>query len=140
MKTLLLLPLLFLMAIQSRAALYINNATYCVNQVVIYAFDPNNATCMLQSQVITLQPQTAIAFNNVTSLNVTPGWQGAVIAVTTGAWGWNGAVINGSPAWSVGGTGSCFTTSTLTMPTLCGDPMQATWMMVGTNTFLELTP
>lgn len=138
MKTILFLPLLFLVAIQSRAALYINNATYCVNTVVVYAFDVNNGTCMLRSEVITLQPQTAIAYNNVTSLNVAPGWQGGVIAVTTGPWGWNGAEINGSPSWSVGGTGSCFATSTLTMPTLCGDAMQATWTMIGSNTFLEL--
>jgi hypothetical protein len=141
-KLIIFVFLAMIAAVKGNAALFINNNTSCRVIVEVFAHDANHGICGLRSGRIVLEAGASVAYNNVTSLNTTPGWNGqtATIAGGTSVWGWDGAIFNGTGGGGIGNPGSCFSTSTLTVPNACVPPanVTATWGPLGTgNTLLE---
>lgn len=132
-------------AFKGHAALFINNNTDCRVIVEIYAHDLNHGICGLHSVRLALEPGQAASFNNVASVNTALGWLNGQTATTTGGtsvWGWDGAVFNGAGGGGIGNPGSCFSTSTLSVPNACvpSANVTATWVTFGSNTILEFNP
>lgn len=145
-KLLIFIFLAVISAFKGNAALFISNNTDCRVVVEIYAHDLNHGICGLHSKRLVLEPGVAAAYNNVASINTSLGWLNGQTAVTTGGtsvWGWDGAVFNGAGGGGVGGPGSCFGTSSLTMPNTCLPVanVTATWDDIGAgNILLEFNP
>lgn len=124
-----------LLALSSRAALFISNNTNCDIYIVLQAHDMNHGTCLLQSNRFLVPANTSVAYNNVTSLNVTPAWQNGP-AVITGS-GWDSALFGGA---TLGGNlgPNCGATTSITIPGGCGAAtVQADWSGIGSNTFID---
>lgn len=144
MKKVLALGLLCMAAVSSKAALFITNNTLCPINMSIRGHDINNATqCGLQSWEVTAASGSSLAYNNVTSLNVTPGWQGGIIAVTTGgtaAWGWDNVKFYAASGGVFGGAlgSGCGPVYSIIFPSACGgSTVTATWTTIGGNTFVD---
>ncbi|WP_162903378.1 hypothetical protein [Taibaiella koreensis] len=146
MKKLILFAFLAMAAVpKGNAALFISNNTDCRVVVQIYAHDITHGTCVLQSWRLVLEAWESASYNNVASINTDLGWLNGQTAATTGGtsvWGWDGAFFNGSGGGGVGYPGTCFTTTTLTVPNTCLPVanVTATWGPLGSNTILEFNP
>lgn len=145
MKRLLMIPLLALLSSGAQAALYVNNNTNCTYQYVIVAYDINTPGCVLHSNPVTIGPMSSDAYNNVTSLNVSPGWAANYTATTTGgagAWGWRAFVFNfqGSSVGGTVGNALCTAATTVTLPNVCAGSgtVIVTWDTPGGNVFVEI--
>lgn len=135
MKKLLLLACGSLLALSSRAALFITNNTACDIYILIQAHDVNHVTCAMQSNRFLVAAGSSMAFNNVTSLNTTPGWQNGP-AVVTGS-GWDSALFGGASLGGNLGT-NCGASTSITIPNGCGtSTVTATWTTLGGNTFID---
>ncbi|WP_118976605.1 hypothetical protein [Taibaiella koreensis] len=144
MKKVVTMALLCMAAVSSKAALFITNNTACPISMSIRGHDANHTgQCTLQSVQVTVGAGGSLAYNNVASLNTSPGWQGGLMAVTTGGptvWGWDAikyfAVSGGVFG---GGLGSgCSSPTSVTFPSACGGAtVTGTWTTVGSNTFID---
>ncbi len=124
-----------LLALSSRAALFITNNTGCDVYVLIQAHDANHGTCLMQSNRFLVAAGTSQAYNNVTSLNTSPGWQNGP-AVVAGS-GWDSALFGGA---SLGGNlgPNCGGTTSITIVNGCGtSTVQADWTAIGANTLID---
>lgn len=144
MKKVLALGLLCMAAVSSKAALFITNNTGCPISMSIRGHDFNyNTQCELQSWEVTVAGNSSLAYNNVTSLNVTPGWYGGITAVTTGGtavWGWDAVKFYATSGGVFGGQvgSACSPVSSITFPNACGgNTVVATWTTIGGNTFVD---
>ncbi|WP_157977282.1 hypothetical protein [Taibaiella helva] len=135
MKKLFMIACCSLLVLSSRAALFITNNTACDVYIVLQAHDQNHGTCLMQSNRFLVAAFGSQAFNNVTSLNTSPGWQNGP-AVTTGS-GWDSALFGGV---SIGGNlgPNCGGSTSITVPNGCGTTtVQADWYTIGGNTFID---
>jgi len=145
MKKILILLLCSLGTVGAKAALLLSNNTPCTIPVIIKAHDIAHLTCGLQSNTFMLGPGVAAVFQDVTSLNVSPGWMGSALASTAGGtavWGWD-AVAFTFPMLSsqVGPPTGCATGYFFTYANACsGNPVTVTWTAIGTNTLVEFNP
>lgn len=143
MKKVLTLALLCMGALSSKAALFISNNTGCPVSMSIRAHDFNHGPCALQSVEVAVGSGASVAYNNVTSLNMVPGWQGPTTAVLTGGttvWGWDAVKFYAVSGGAFGGhLGSgCGASTSLTFPSACGgSTVTATWTVVGANIFVD---
>lgn len=142
MKKIFVLLLLSLCTISVKAALFISNNTPCTIPIVVKAHDIAHLTCGLQSNTIMISPGLAVAFQDVTSLNINPGWMGSAVASTAGGsavWGWD-AVAFTFPMLSgqVGPPSGCATGYSFTYASACsGNPVTVTWTVIGPNVLVE---
>lgn len=123
-----------LLAFSSRAALFITNNTSCDVYIVLQAHDQNHGTCSLQSNRFIVPAGTSQAFNNVTSLNVTPGWQSGPAVITNS--GWDSALFGGA---SMGGNlgPNCGGSTSFSITNGCGTAtVPVDWTVVGSNTLI----
>lgn len=140
MKKVLALALLCTAAVSAKAALFITNNTNCPISMSIRGHDSAHpGQCGLQSVEVTAPANGALAYNNVTNLNTSPGWQGGIIAVASGS-GWDGIKFYALSGGAFGGwLGSgCGPVSTVTFPSACGGlTVTGTYTVIGSNTFIE---
>lgn len=137
MKKLLMIACCSLLALTSKAALFINNNTGCDIYIVMHAHDLTHSTCNLLSNRFPVYANTSQAYNNVTSMNITPGWQNGP-AVITGS-GWDAADFGGASLGGILGV-NCSGSTSITIPNGCGTlPVQATWVTIGGNTFIDFS-
>jgi hypothetical protein len=144
MKKVLVLALFCMAAVSSKAALFITNNTSCPISMSIRGHDQGHpGGCGLQSVEVLVPANSSTAYNNVTSLNSTPGWQGGAMAVTTGGtsvWGWDGVKFYATSGGTFGGwLGSgCGPSLSVTFPSACsGATVTGTWTTLGSNSFVE---
>lgn len=142
MKKILILLLLSFCTAHVQAALFISNNTGCTVPVIVKAHDIAHPTCGLQSNTIMLPPGVVTVYQDVTSLNLSPGWMGSVMASISGGpsvWGWD-AVAFTFPMLSsqVGPPSGCAAGYSFTYPNACsGNPVTVTWTAIGANSFVE---
>jgi hypothetical protein len=133
MKKLFMIGCCSLLALTSKAALFISNNTNCDVYIVIQAHDQNHGTCLLQSNRFVVPANTSLAYNNVTSMNTSPSWQNGPAVVT--ASGWDSALFGGAAGGGNLGSNCGGSTS---IPTNCnGTAGQADWTVIGGNTFID---
>jgi hypothetical protein len=145
MKQFLIIVLLALLSNGARAALYINNNTGCTYQAFVIGYDINVPGCTMHTNPMTIAPLASYAYNNVSSMNLSPGWGGNYMATTTGgsaAWGWRSFLFNfqGSTIGGTVGDLSCTTTATVTVPNVCAGfgTVTVTWTSFGGNVFVDI--
>lgn len=137
----LLFTLFFSAAVVSaQAAIFINNNTDCDVLFFLYAHDASNPG--LTSNTITISAHSSVAYNNVSSLNITPGWSSGVMATTTGgvtSWGWDCAKFEFPLSGASGGFGvNCGDGTHVVFANAClGNTVDATWTVAGSNTFVD---
>lgn len=143
MKKLLIAAACLLATTASKAALFITNNTGCSADLMLRAHDANNpGTCAYYS-LFTIGATSSLAYNNVTSLNTTPGWTlvgttGFTNMVTTGS-AWDGCYVT-FPGFTagVGAPLACTQASSVTgSSTTCGT-ITVTWTIIGSNVFLDI--
>lgn len=124
-----------LLAFSSRAALFITNNTGCDVYIVLQAHDQNHGTCILQSNRFIVPAGTSMAFNNVTSLNTSPGWQNGLAVITNS--GWDSALF-GSASSMTGNLGpNCGGSTSFSFTNVCGAAtVPVDWTVVGSNTLI----
>lgn len=140
MKKLLASLLLVSAAVSAKAAIFITNNTDCDVQFFLYAHDAVNSS--LTSQMFTITALNSVAFNNVSSLNTSPGWFGGVSATTTGGptvWGWDCCKFAIPASGVSAGVGvTCGSASPQTYTAACtGLPVTLSWVVVGANTYVS---
>jgi hypothetical protein len=145
MKHFLTIALLALLSYRAQAALYINNNTTCIFQGFVVAYDINTPGCIMHTNPMTIASGTSYAYNNVSSMNVSPGWGGNYMASITGGpgtWGWRSFLFNfqGSTVGGTVGDLFCTTTATVTVPNVClgSGTVTVTWVLIGTNIFIDI--
>lgn len=144
-KLIIIIFLAMVAASKGNAALFVSNNTNCRVIVEIYAHDLNHGTCGLHSTRLVLEAYETASYNNVATINTTLGWLNGQTATTAGGtavWGWDGAYFNGTSGGGVGNAGTCFSTTTLTVPNTCLPVANVTadWTVLGSNTLLEFNP
>lgn len=143
-RFLMIIALLASLSYGAKAALFISNNTACTFQGIIVAYDINTPGCIMHTNPMTILPGAAYAYNNVSSMNASPGWGGGYMASTVGgttAWGWRSFLFNFQGS-SVGGTIGdlvCTTTNTVTVPNVClgSGNIIVTWNTYMGNTYIE---
>lgn len=145
MKRFLMIALLALLSYGAQAALFINNNTTCTFQGFVVGYDINVPGCIMHTNPMTIAPNASYAYNNVSSMNVAPGWGGGYMATTAGGpgvWGWRSFMFNfaGSMVGGTVGDPACTATTTVTVPNVCvgSGTITVTWSTVGTNTFVDI--
>ncbi|WP_118953227.1 hypothetical protein [Taibaiella helva] len=144
MKKLFLAASLLVLGAQAKAALLINNNTNCTINITIFAFDPAHPGCWgLQSNVLTLGPNSSESYNTVATLNTAaPLWGGGVMASIAGGpttWGWNAGkfFFSGGGGGATVGVTSCGLNQLESVPNPCGGTATVTWQPFGSNILLE---
>lgn len=136
MKKLLMIACCSLLAVSSRAALFITNNTGCDVYIVMHAHDQTHGTCNLISNRFPVYATSSQAYNNVTSMNAVPGWQNGP-AVNIAA-GWDSADFGGVSLGGIVGSATCGGSGSITIPNGCGtSPVQVDWYTIGGNTFID---
>ncbi|WP_162903381.1 hypothetical protein [Taibaiella koreensis] len=143
MKRFLIVALLALLSYGAQAALFINNNTTCTFQGFVVAYDINTPGCIMHTNPMTIAPGTSYAYNNVSSMNVVPGWGGGYTATTTGgAWGWRSFLFNfqGSMVGGHVGDLTCTTTNTITVPNVClgSGTVTVSWGPLASNVVVDI--
>ncbi len=139
MKKLLGLLLCCSAVLPAKAALFISNNTSCPVTIYLYAHDAVSPS--LNANAITLAGFSAVAYNNVTSLNASPGWLYGYMATLTGpltpGWDCFKFVIPSSGVSSGVGI-TCGSPSPQTYTNACGgQPVTVTWTDIGGNTLVN---
>ena len=144
MKRFLMIALMGLLSSGAQAALFINNNTNCTYEGYIVAYDINVPGCVMHTNPMIIPPISSFAYNNVSSLNVSPGWGGGYMATTAGgagSWGWRSFLFNfqGSTVGGTVGDLTCTTTNMVTVPNVCqgSGNVVVTWLP-GANVVIDI--